>query len=380
MVGNKGVVGTIKPDSEMPFLEDGTRVDVLLSALGVINRLNPFQLFESSINRITRKVAKKIETMANLKDKEELLFDIIGRFNKYEVKELKKYYKTLNTTKKKEFFDSIVKDGIFIHLKPMASKDDPILFDTIRDIYKDYPWIHEPDRVFVNKFGRKIEILKPMYIGEIYMMKLKQSSKKGFSARATGAMSKRGVPAKSYKNKEHQDLYSSTPIRIGDQESNNSVIGVSPENVAKLHLFYRSSPAGRQNLGMDLVSNIKPLKDFKYTHNVKNRNVEILAAYLKSMGLRIVFPDDYLEIDPDVGAVETHEDKDGSLVIATRKEFKDYKLKNSVIDDFKYKKAFIGTPEEYDYSIEEEIELRKEKKRLKKEKKKAKKIKYYVID
>lgn len=196
----------------MPYLEDGTRVDVMLNALGVINRLNSMQIFEQSINFICNHVRTKLKELKTSKEKETLFFDIVGRFNDKQAEELKKYYKKLSTTDKKEFFNSIIEEGIYIHTPPMWEKEP--IFDVLTKIYKDYEWI-KPLNVYVNRFGRKIKILKPLIIGDIYMIKLKQSSKKGFSARSTGALSKRGVPDKSYKARDHLELYSQTPIRIG---------------------------------------------------------------------------------------------------------------------------------------------------------------------
>ena len=44
--GNKGVVARVVPQADMPFLEDGTPVDILLNPLGVITRGNPSQVHE----------------------------------------------------------------------------------------------------------------------------------------------------------------------------------------------------------------------------------------------------------------------------------------------------------------------------------------------
>jgi DNA-directed RNA polymerase subunit beta len=44
--GNKGVVARIVPQADMPFLEDGTAVDILLNPLGVPSRMNVGQLLE----------------------------------------------------------------------------------------------------------------------------------------------------------------------------------------------------------------------------------------------------------------------------------------------------------------------------------------------
>src|SRR3546814_9711476 len=43
--GNKGVVSRILPQEDMPFLADGTPVDIVLNPLGVPSRMNVGQIF-----------------------------------------------------------------------------------------------------------------------------------------------------------------------------------------------------------------------------------------------------------------------------------------------------------------------------------------------
>ncbi len=47
--GNKGVVGKIVPIEDMPFLADGTHIDIILNPLGVPSRMNIGQIFETSL-------------------------------------------------------------------------------------------------------------------------------------------------------------------------------------------------------------------------------------------------------------------------------------------------------------------------------------------
>lgn len=47
--GNKGVVSKIVPVEDMPFLEDGTPVDIILSPLGVVSRMNLGQILETHL-------------------------------------------------------------------------------------------------------------------------------------------------------------------------------------------------------------------------------------------------------------------------------------------------------------------------------------------
>ncbi|MCA8938210.1 MAG: DNA-directed RNA polymerase subunit beta, partial [Planctomycetes bacterium] len=52
--GNKGVVSRVLPIEEMPFLEDGTPVDMVLNPLGVPSRMNVGQLFELHLGYLAR--------------------------------------------------------------------------------------------------------------------------------------------------------------------------------------------------------------------------------------------------------------------------------------------------------------------------------------
>ena len=52
--GNKGVIAKILPPEDMPFLEDGTPVDIILHPLGVPSRMNPGQVMETHLGWIAK--------------------------------------------------------------------------------------------------------------------------------------------------------------------------------------------------------------------------------------------------------------------------------------------------------------------------------------
>ena len=60
--GNKGVVARILPIEDMPFMEDGTPVDVVLNPLGVPSRMNIGQLFETHLGLAARALGYKVAT------------------------------------------------------------------------------------------------------------------------------------------------------------------------------------------------------------------------------------------------------------------------------------------------------------------------------
>src|ERR1044072_9234164 len=58
--GNKGVISRILPAEDMPFLEDGTPVDIVLNPLGVPSRMNVGQIFETHLGWAARGLGRQI--------------------------------------------------------------------------------------------------------------------------------------------------------------------------------------------------------------------------------------------------------------------------------------------------------------------------------
>ncbi len=58
--GNKGVIARILPVEDMPFMEDGTPIDILLNPLGVPSRMNVGQLFETHLGLAARMLGFKV--------------------------------------------------------------------------------------------------------------------------------------------------------------------------------------------------------------------------------------------------------------------------------------------------------------------------------
>lgn len=60
--GNKGVVSRILPVEDMPFMADGTPIDILLSPMGVPSRMNLGQLFETHLGMAARALGYEVAT------------------------------------------------------------------------------------------------------------------------------------------------------------------------------------------------------------------------------------------------------------------------------------------------------------------------------
>lgn len=379
--GNKGVISTIVPDDEMPMLDNGKHLEVIFNTLGVINRLNSAQLFEVGINFIADRVLERIQSFDNRKDKEDLLWDFLSHFNERGMKtELEKYYNKLSDKEKDDFFEDMNNTGIYINLPPISTAEKP-LFDILGDLHKKYDWI-KPYDIYINKWGRKIKTLKPMIVGAEYIIRLKQTAKKNFSVRSTGYLSQKGLPDKSNKSKHNQQLYSTTPIKIGRDENNNLNIGVHSYILAKFHLFYRSSPTARREIGKLYTKNPLNFKKFKVKKRFKNRNVEILSAYFKSSGRKLDYGFNGMRLP-------YYDSKIHEINYKGKKYFTTYEdMRNRLLEE-RWKKDFnkvlhVGSKEQVEEAYRKYVESEKErikdfytkgfKKKSKKKKKKDNKI------
>lgn len=62
--GNKGVISQVVPIEDMPYMQDGTPIDIILSPLGIISRMNLGQLLETHLGFAAKKLNYKVATPA----------------------------------------------------------------------------------------------------------------------------------------------------------------------------------------------------------------------------------------------------------------------------------------------------------------------------
>lgn len=300
--GNKGVVSRITPKHLMPHLENGKTVDIILEALGPVNRLNVFQLFEQSITFIGNRNVEYMRTLDDIKEKEKILFRTLQIFHEEEAHNVYMNYKETCKTKKdkEEYFRIVDKYGIYVCIPPYWS--DVNVYEAVETCYKEFPWI-QPYRVFFYEKTSKrwVKMLNDQIIGEMYFIKLKQSSKKGLSARSTGPVNRKGVPDKTDSAKRFQVPYSNIPVRRGKQEAENDMMSIDPEKVALEQLAFRSSPLARKWLATNLMESYLGVEKFEPTEEMTNINVQIFGAYLLMMGLETKFEHDELDFTDTPG-------------------------------------------------------------------------------
>ncbi len=182
--GNKGVISKIVPEEDLPYLEDGTIVDVVLNPLGVPSRMNVGQILETHLGWAAVNLGKKIGKMleleqnnSNLESLREFLLSIYDSGKLAEDLKKAKRNELLELSKKLAngvYFATPVFDG--------AKSDDIIRMLEISDVNTSGQ-VQLIDGRTGEFFDRKVTV------GYIYMLKLHHLVDDKIHARSIGPYS-----------------------------------------------------------------------------------------------------------------------------------------------------------------------------------------------
>ncbi len=103
--GNKGVISNVLPAEDMPYLADGTPVEIVLNPLGVPSRMNIGQLLELHLGWAGRGLGEKIKLMleeqAEIHQLKDFIYDI------YKTEEVKEFLKKASDKRVKEIAEQL---------------------------------------------------------------------------------------------------------------------------------------------------------------------------------------------------------------------------------------------------------------------------------
>ena len=180
--GNKGVISTIVPVEDMPYMEDGTPVDIVLNPLGVPSRMNVGQVLETHLGMAAKGIGNKINKM--LKEHEKL-----QSIRSY----LEKIYNTTGGRKEDltSFSDSEILELAenLVNGMPTATPVfDGATEKEIKNLLK-LAGLSESGQ-FELRDGRTGELFdRPITVGYMYMLKLNHLVDDKMHARSTGPYS-----------------------------------------------------------------------------------------------------------------------------------------------------------------------------------------------
>jgi DNA-directed RNA polymerase subunit beta len=185
--GNKGVVSKIVPIEDMPFLEDGTPVDIVLNPLGVPSRMNVGQILETHLGWACAGLGKQFnELLANYQEKADaakLRDKLLEVYCDKNDEDFRKHIKQMTDEQIVELSSNLSK-GV-PHATPVfdGAKDADISLLLKRAGLPESGQITLID----GKTGEKFE--RPITVGYIYMLKLDHLVDDKIHARSIGPYS-----------------------------------------------------------------------------------------------------------------------------------------------------------------------------------------------
>ena len=181
--GNKGVISKILPVEDMPYMDDGTPIDILLSPLGIPSRMNIGQVLETHLGFVSAKLGEQISALLDNfnKDRAKNIREKLLRIYKMD-KEVN-YIKSLNDDDLIEFAEKLRKNVPF-----ETGSFEHISIETIEELMEE-AGIDKSGQVRLID-GRTGEYFdRPLTIGYMYMLKLHHLVDNKIHARATGPYS-----------------------------------------------------------------------------------------------------------------------------------------------------------------------------------------------
>ena len=179
--GNKGIVSKVVPIEDMPYMEDGTPVDIVLNPLGVPSRMNIGQILETHLGMAARTLGQQIGAVLDeVKAKRAVTDDlrtIMGKIYGKEVSE--KLAKMTDTDVRAQA--ALLRDGV-----PMATPTfDGANPDDIRAMLK-LAKLPETGQFTLYDGMTGEKFARPVTVGVMYMMKLHHFVDEKIHARSTG--------------------------------------------------------------------------------------------------------------------------------------------------------------------------------------------------
>ena len=180
--GNKGVVSAIVPREDMPYLDDGTPVDIILNPLGIPSRMNVGQILETILGLAGKELGKKVQQLLETDGYEAVKKHLVYCFGKDVIADYEKNYGKEGVM---ELARKTAEDGV--HFKTPVF-DGANLESDIEPLLKDLKL--PTSGSFMVRNGRTGEYFQqPVTIGNIYIMKLNHMVDDKLHARSVGPYS-----------------------------------------------------------------------------------------------------------------------------------------------------------------------------------------------
>ena len=214
--GNKGVVARILPAEDMPYLEDGTPVDIILNPIGVPSRMNLGQVLETHLGWASKLLGFRATSPVFDGAKDQAIEDALSRIwfaqraeaidpsptletSRLNEEKLAQYLTGLGLDAKRLLDDTVIGEAseacLHLWLREVAGVDSSTM--SFEEMRREVTRLHRDQRMAPPIFG-KVPLFdgrtgepfdQPVAVGCIYMLKLIHLVEDKIHARSTGPYS-----------------------------------------------------------------------------------------------------------------------------------------------------------------------------------------------
>ncbi|MBG55538.1 MAG: DNA-directed RNA polymerase subunit beta, partial [Deltaproteobacteria bacterium] len=300
--GNKGVVSTIQPIENMPYMEDGSPVDVVLNPLGVPSRMNVGQVLETHLGRVAKGLGKKVQEFLDLNNPADQIRSFLKKV--YDCPVAQKHFESMDD---KTFLEFVKKYKPGIHMStPVfdgAKESDIQKMAEMAGLSKSgQVWLY--DGMTGERFSQKVTV------GYAYIMKLHHLVDEKIHARSIGPYSlvtQQPLGGKAqFGGQRFGEMEVWALEAYGAAYTLQELLTVKSDDVHGRNKIYESIVKGRHQLNTGLPESFK-----------------VLISELKSLCLNIELLQKADEDDDGDSLEELEEDSEAANSKAKSKDKKD---------------------------------------------------------
>lgn len=304
--GNKGVIGAVWEDEDMPTTSDGVRADLVISMDPPSNRGNYGQLYETGLSFAADEVMRNFILPAPTnKERYDIIMDFIHEIRPNEAHRIEDKLDQMSRTmpQVRDIFveEFMARGKLGATIQPYCKTIGPEL---MLRLMNKYSLQRKPITYYIkDKKGRRRKYVSKCYniIGEKLVGLLYKIPEVELSVVAYGYVNQFHLPMKP-KSSEITNKHATriTPQRGGEDETANMAMVAGPIATARLYALNANSPVGGRLVQQTLLTSEHPTRIMRFPISTRellesSANIGIAKHMLVAAGYEVLMEEEYQE-------------------------------------------------------------------------------------
>jgi len=262
--GNKGVISKIIPDDEMPILEDGRKLDIIVNPLGIISRMNVGQIYELHMGEAIYQLKEQLSKIRGMRKR---------------ITKLKEFLECLNEGKDDFINQSILDRFDPNNLDTLSIVIPPFLGPSPRKLKEIIKLVGSKQCYTLYNPKTKSNLEHDIAAGYVYFMKLVHRASDKTSARSVGPYASKTLQPMGGKSNKGGH-------RLGEMEV-WSMIAHGTDSLLEHMLTTHSDSTKRKNMLLsDILDNPNLINEDEMGDETP-QSTKLFEAYLNTIGIGV---------------------------------------------------------------------------------------------